>query len=126
MVPAQLAREKSQHEDPEVHPQDSHSENGVERGPEGAGGGLYVRTTCGPARALQERRCKRVKKAGRGLDAARRCLDACRRAGRTAVSTGAGNRAGEEKIALARATTMPSVFAVSFRFPHVRLFSPPR
>ena len=37
MVPAQLAREKSQHEDPEVHPQDSHSENGVERGPEGAG-----------------------------------------------------------------------------------------
>jgi len=39
VVPAQLAREKSQHEDPEVHPQDSHSENGVERGPEGAGGG---------------------------------------------------------------------------------------
>ena len=49
----------------------------------------------------------------RTVDAARRCLDACRRAGRTAVSTGAGNRAGEEKIALARATTMPSVFALT-------------
>ena len=51
----------------------------------------------------------------RTVDAARRGLDACRRAGRSAVSTGAGNRADEEKIALPRATTMPSVFAVCFR-----------